>query len=126
MKIMKNRKEYSELIILTRDDVNDDMKVLGLRPQWAVFRDIWRNFIRAQRGRNDVFKINDDDDVSMTMMMMMMTGNDQHQIQRPRLQPSAMSAHATTSRYIVISGLELGKQRCRYGSNNHSQVPARK
>ena len=25
----------------------DDMKVLGLHPEWAVFRDVWRDFIRA-------------------------------------------------------------------------------
>ena len=25
--------------------VKDDMKVLGLHPEWAVFRDMWRGFI---------------------------------------------------------------------------------
>ena len=30
-----------------RECVNDDMKVLGLQPEWAVFRDIWRDFIWA-------------------------------------------------------------------------------
>ena len=27
--------------------VKDNMEVLGLRPEWAVFRDVWRDFIRA-------------------------------------------------------------------------------
>ena len=27
--------------------MNDDMKVLGLQPEWAVFRDVWRDFIWA-------------------------------------------------------------------------------
>ena len=30
-----------------RECVNDDMKVLGLQPEWAVFRDVWRDFIWA-------------------------------------------------------------------------------
>ena len=25
--------------------VDDDMKVFGLHPEWAVFRDVWRDFI---------------------------------------------------------------------------------
>ena len=25
--------------------MNDDMKVLALQPEWAVFRDMWRDFI---------------------------------------------------------------------------------
>ena len=39
--------------------VNDDMKLLGLQPEWALFRDMWRGFILRQtsiinpeRGRN--------------------------------------------------------------------------
>ena len=27
--------------------VDDDMKVLGSHPEWAVFRDVWRDFIWA-------------------------------------------------------------------------------
>ena len=27
--------------------VEDDMKVLGLHPEWAVFRDMWRDVIWA-------------------------------------------------------------------------------
>ena len=27
--------------------VDDDMKVLGLHPEWAVFRDVWRDFLWA-------------------------------------------------------------------------------
>ena len=27
--------------------MGDDMNVLGLQPEWAVFRDEWRNFIWA-------------------------------------------------------------------------------
>ena len=27
--------------------VEDDMKVLGLHAEWAVFRDMWRDFIWA-------------------------------------------------------------------------------
>ena len=28
--------------------VNDDMKLLGLQPEWAVFRDVWgKHHIRA-------------------------------------------------------------------------------
>ena len=48
--------------------VRDDMKLLGLHPEWAIFRDMWRDLIwgkrltLAQRGKMDVFKINDDDD----------------------------------------------------------------
>ena len=45
------------------------MKVLGLRPEWAVFRDMWTEGLHmgkrltiAQHGKNGVFKINDDDD----------------------------------------------------------------
>ena len=40
------------------DCVNDDMKLLGLQPEWAVFRDMWRGFISrqlstsAEHGRN--------------------------------------------------------------------------
>ena len=42
--------------------VKDDMKVLGLHPEWTVFRDMWRGFISgktsthariAERGRNE-------------------------------------------------------------------------
>ena len=47
--------------------VKDDMKVRGLHPEWAVFRDMWRGFISGgtsipERGKIDVLKINDDDD----------------------------------------------------------------
>ena len=28
--------------------VKDDMKVLGLHPEWAVFRDMWRGFISGR------------------------------------------------------------------------------
>ena len=37
---VKNRKTW-------RECVNDDMKVLGLQPEWAIFRDMWRDFIWA-------------------------------------------------------------------------------
>ena len=36
----RNRKTWKEC-------VDDDMKVLGLHPEWAVFRDVWRDFIWA-------------------------------------------------------------------------------
>ena len=29
--------------------MNDDMKVFGLHPEWALFRDVWR-------GKNERFK----------------------------------------------------------------------
>ena len=28
--------------------VKDDMKVLGLHPEWAMFRDMWRGFISGR------------------------------------------------------------------------------
>ena len=28
--------------------VDDDLKVLGLHPEWAVFRDVWRDIIWAK------------------------------------------------------------------------------
>ena len=28
--------------------VKDDMKELGLHPEWAVFRDMWRGFISGR------------------------------------------------------------------------------
>ena len=28
--------------------VNDDMKLLSLKPEWAIFRDMWRDFILGQ------------------------------------------------------------------------------
>ena len=28
-----------------KECVDDDMKVLGLHPEWVVFRDVWRDFI---------------------------------------------------------------------------------
>ena len=31
-----------------RECVKDDMKVLGLHPEWAVFRDVWRGLISGQ------------------------------------------------------------------------------
>ena len=46
--------------------VRDDMKLLGLHSEWAIFRDMWRDLIwgkhltLAYRGKRDVFKINDD------------------------------------------------------------------
>ena len=36
----RNRKTWKEC-------VDDDIKVLGLHPEWAVFRDVWRDFIWA-------------------------------------------------------------------------------
>ena len=27
--------------------VKDDMTLLGLQPEWAIFRDMWRNFIHG-------------------------------------------------------------------------------
>ena len=30
-----------------KECVYKDMKVFGLHPEWAVFRDVWRNFIWA-------------------------------------------------------------------------------
>ena len=36
----RNRKSWNEC-------VDDDMKVLGLHPEWAIFRDVWRDFIWA-------------------------------------------------------------------------------
>ena len=30
-----------------KECLDKDMKVLGLHPEWAVFRDVWRDFIRA-------------------------------------------------------------------------------
>ena len=45
------------------DSVNDDMKLLGLQPEWAVFRDIiWRDKCLNKHGRTWHFKINDDND----------------------------------------------------------------
>ena len=38
------------------------MKVLGMQPEWAVFRDIQRGFISWQKSRFKVLKINGDDD----------------------------------------------------------------
>ena len=29
--------------------VKDDMKWLGLQPEWAIFRDVWRNFIHGAK-----------------------------------------------------------------------------
>ena len=37
---VRNRKTW-------RECVDDDMKVLGLQPEWVVFRDVWRDFIWA-------------------------------------------------------------------------------
>ena len=31
-----------------RECVKDDMDELGLHPEWAVFRDVWRGFISEQ------------------------------------------------------------------------------
>ena len=28
--------------------VNDDMKLIGVQPEWAVFRDMWKDFISAR------------------------------------------------------------------------------
>ena len=45
------------------------MEMLDLHPEWAVFRDVWRDFVYGQTSdpsvawnKIDVFKINDDDD----------------------------------------------------------------
>ena len=44
------------------------MKLLGLHPEWAIFKDMWRDLIwgkrltLAKRGKRDVFKLNEDDD----------------------------------------------------------------
>ena len=35
----RNRKTWKECV--------DDMEVLGLHPEWAVFRDVWRDLIWA-------------------------------------------------------------------------------
>ena len=54
--------------------VKEDMVELGLHPEWAVFRDMWRSLISgktsnlAEHGRNGCFfmfffQINDDDDI---------------------------------------------------------------
>ena len=43
--------------------MNDDMKLLSLKPEWAVFRDMWIGFISGQQLSMegiDVYKINDD------------------------------------------------------------------
>ena len=32
---------------LGRECVKDDMKLLGLQPEWAVFRDVWRDFVHG-------------------------------------------------------------------------------
>ena len=32
----------------TKECVDNDMEVLGLHPEWAVFRDVWRDFIWAK------------------------------------------------------------------------------
>ena len=29
--------------------MNDDMKLLCLQPEWAIFRDMWRNFMLGKR-----------------------------------------------------------------------------
>ena len=49
--------------------VRDDMKLLGLHPEWAVFTDMWRDLILGQmtnhslcHGKMDFLKIHDDDD----------------------------------------------------------------
>ena len=48
--------------------MKDDLKLLGLHSEWAIFRDMRRYLISGkrltlvQRGKRDVFKINDDDD----------------------------------------------------------------
>ena len=31
-----------------KECVDDDMEVLGLHPEWAVFRDMWRGFISGR------------------------------------------------------------------------------
>ena len=36
----KNRKTWKEC-------ADDDMEVLGLHPEWVLFRDVWRDFIWA-------------------------------------------------------------------------------
>ena len=52
------------------EGVKDDMKLLGLQPKWAIFRDMWtverldmeQSLTLVQRGRRGSFQINDDDD----------------------------------------------------------------
>ena len=41
--------------------MKDDMKLLGLQPEWAIFRDMRRDLIWGKRLTN-FFKMNDDDD----------------------------------------------------------------
>ena len=50
--------------------VKDDTKVLGLQLEWAIFRDVWRDFIDGQTSNPslawklehiDVLKINGDE-----------------------------------------------------------------
>ena len=47
--------------------MNDDKKLLALQPEWAIFKDMWRDFISGKRltlakhGKNRHFKINYDD-----------------------------------------------------------------
>ena len=38
----RNRKTWKKC-------VDDDMRVLGLHPEWAVFKDVWRDFILGKR-----------------------------------------------------------------------------
>ena len=33
--------------------VKDDMKLLGLQPEWAIFRDMWRDFIHGANVNGD-------------------------------------------------------------------------
>ena len=55
-----------------RECVKDDTDELGLHPEWAVFRDMWRGLTsgktcltRLSVEEMDVLKINDDDDVCL-------------------------------------------------------------
>ena len=50
--------------------VKDDMKLLLFQPEWAIFRDTWRDLIWGKRltlakhGKKNIFTINDDDEAS--------------------------------------------------------------
>ena len=47
--------------VCVKDDI---VKLLGLQPEWAIFRDVWRDFVHRVRlglENMDVLKINGDD-----------------------------------------------------------------
>ena len=35
--------------------MEDDIKLLGSQPEWAIFRNTWRDFIGLMHGRNECF-----------------------------------------------------------------------